>query len=333
METITNKQNFWCRNKYCQHLISIHGRNIFKETNGCLIKECRIKPEDCRGAHDEKLIKALPSIYKFNQVKKDSIDWIKLYLEIKTTIENDKIKLKSIDHKEKTNDLTKYNFIELIQLWRYLACFYRKLVKQINIDGETIEGFASSNTIPQFNISDKMEDVAWSFERLTRKCLMQEKFNESISKNIQVTLWDVCIATGINCKEGVHSNNELICKEDFLTGRCSCQTNKDINDQIAILSEKLNSIKDQENDTTWKVKNKKKNDSKLLISSLEDQINNLSKSRLIHYTEQGMRPFDELYKNYLFEENKKIEEQNKLDNVDIDIKIKPVIKLVKFGKK
>ena len=331
METITNKQNFWCRNKYCQHLISTHGRYIFKETNGCIIKDCRIKPEDCRGAHDEKLIKALPSIYKFNQTKKESINWVKLYLEIKTIIDNDKIKLKLLDHKEKTNDLNNYNFIELIQLWRELSCYYRKLVKKINIDGEPIEGFITSNSIPQFNISDKMEDIAWSFERLTRKCLMQEKFNESINKNIQITLWDICIATGINCKEGVHSNNELICKEDFLTGRCSCKSTKEIYDQVKNLNDKLTLIKEQETYTTWKVKSKNKNESKLLILSLEHEINNLLNSRMIHYTEQGMLPFNDQYKEYLIIEDKKIEEIKKLD--DIEITIKPVIKLLKFGKK
>lgn len=328
MESITNKQNFWCRNTYCQHLIFKHGKNIFKETPGCLIKNCRYTSETCRGAHDEKSIKTLSSIYKFNQMKVDSIDWVKLYLEIKNIIDKEKNKLKLIDHKQKTVDTNKYNFIELLQLWRELACYYRKIAKTINIDGEPIEGYTNSNSIPQFLLSDKMEDIAWSFERLFRKCPTQEKFIESISKNIQITVWDVCIATGANCKDGVHSNKELVCKDDFLSGRCSCQSMKDINDQVSVLNEKLTFLKEQENDTTWKVKSKKKNESKLLIISLEDQINNLLNSRLIHYTEQGFTPFNEQYNNYLLVEQKINE---KID--DIEIPIKPVIKLVKFGKK
>jgi hypothetical protein len=310
--------------------MTLHGKTIFKETPGSLIKNCRYTSENCRGAHDDKSIKTLSSIHKFNQMKVTSIDWIKLYLEIKDVIDKDKNKLKSIDHKQKTVDINKYNFIELIQLWRDLACYYRKLAKTINIDGETIEDYTNINSIPQFLISDKMEDIAWSFERLFRKCPIQEKFNESINKKIQITVWDVCIATGANCKDGVHVNKELICKDDFLSGRCLCQSIKDINDQIIILNEKLTFLKEQENDTTWKVKSKKKNESKLLILSLEDQINNLLNSRLIHYTEQGMIPFNEQYKNYLLAEQEKINEQEKLD---IEIPIKPVIKLVKFGRK
>jgi len=345
---INNKQNFWCRNKYCQHLNTVYTKPIFKETNGCILKECKTKSTECRGAHDESSVKILPHIYKFNCMKKDNIDWVKLYLGIFDSIQNDKSKIYDLEHKQRTSDLTKYNFIELIQLWRELSCYYRKIGKSLPnksdlVDSEMVENYKYNDDVPKFNLSDNIEDIAWSFERLTRLCPIEEKFNNNINNNILITIWDICIATGINCKEGVHKKNEMICTNDFLTGRCNCQSIEQINDQIINYKKQIEVIKQMTEDTTWIVKkNKKKsdNDPKLLILSLESNINNLKNSRIIHYTELGMIPFTEQYKNYLLaekirKEELKILEQLKLEEErkELEIKFKPVIKLTKFGKK
>jgi len=343
-----NIQNFWCRNKYCEHLKKSYNKPIFKETNGCVLKECKSNSIDCRGAHDVSSIKTLSSIYKFNCMKKDKIDFVKLYLGIIDSIQNDKSKIYNIDHKQKTSDLTKYNFIELIQLWRDLACYYRKIAKSLPsksdfIDSEMIDGYKYNNDVPTFNLLNNLEDIAWPFERLTRYCHIQQKFNHSINNNILITIWDVCLATGINCKEGIHNENELLCNDDFLFGRCSCQTNEQINEQITIVEKQINDLKQQSSDTTWTVKKSKKkidNDPKYLILSLENKINDLKFSRHIHYTEYGMIPFVEQYKNYLLVEEKKADERKLLEQQEIEkleqellVKIKPVIKLAKFGKK
>jgi hypothetical protein len=338
----TNKQNFWCRNKYCQHLNTIHNKNIFKEINGCFLKECKTNAEECRGAHNEQSIRVLPNIYKYNCLKKNSIDWVKIYLEILESINKDKSKIHNLDHKQKTDDLTKYNFIELIQLWRVLACYYRKIAKSLSskfdeIHSEPVDDYEFHENVPQFNISDNIEDIAWGFERLTRWCPIQQKFNNSLENNMLLTIWDVCLATGINCKEGIHKKNESICNDDFLTGRCNCQTVEEINERVIIYEKELEKLNELSVDTSWTVKkSKKKNDSKSLILSIESKINNLKNSRPIHYTEQGMVPFNDQYKNYLINEEKKKEAQEILEQKnleEINIQIKPVIKLAKFGRK
>lgn len=342
MNINTNKQNLWCRNKYCQHINTLYNKKIFKETNGCFLKDCKTRDEDCRGAHSEQSIKILPNIYKYNGIKKNSIDWVKIYLEILDSIDKDKLKIHNLDHKLKTSDLTKYDFIELVQLWRELACYYRKIAKTLpskfdDIKLDTIDGYEYKENVPQFPISDCIEDIVWGFERLTRWCPVQQKFNESIENNILITIWDVCLATGVNCKEGIHKKCELVCKDDFLTGRCSCQTVEQINEQVIIYEKEIVMLNEQNVDTSWSTKkNKKKGDSKSLILSIESKISDLKNSRSIHYSEQGMISFNDQYKNYLvIEEIKKNDlellEKKKLE--EINIQIKPVIKLAKFGKK
>lgn len=337
----TNKQNLWCRNKYCQHINTIYGKSIFKESYGCFLKECKTSAEECRGAHSDNSIKVLPAIYKYNNTKKDSIDWVKLYLEIKDSLKKDSSKIINPEHKKNISDLTLYNFIELIQLWRELSCYYRKISKSLpskkdSGDYDLIDGYDYQENVPKFYLSDNLEDIAWSFERLTRWCPVQQKFNDNINNNVLITIWDVCLATGVNCKEGIHNKNELLCVDDFLTGRCTCSSKEEISEQLIIIEKQLDILKEQDMDSSWTVKkNKKKNDSKQLILSLENKINDLKNSRPIHYTEQNMIPFNEQYKNYLIAEEKKLEElrileQQKIEEVEIK---KPVIKLVKFGKK
>ena len=340
--SINNSQNLWCRNKYCQHLNTIYGKPIFKETNGCILKECKSKSSECRGAHDESSIKILPEIYKYNLMKKEKINWVGLYLNILNIIQKEKSKIHNFEYKEKTNDLTKYNFIELIQLWRDLACYYRKISKSLPskldcIDSEIIEDYTYKEEVPIFYLSENYEDIAWVFVRLTKICHIQQKFNDSINKKVLITIWDVCLANGINCKEGVHNNNELICVDDFLTGRCNCNTNKYINEEIINLEKQIDDLKQIVLDTSWTVKkskNKTKNDPKSLILLIESKINDLKKSRYIHYTEQGMIPFIKQYENYI--EQQKIEELKNIEQEkfeDVCINIKPVVKLTKFGKK
>ena len=337
-----NKKNLWCRNKYCEHINNIYGKNIFKEYNGCFLKKCYSTDDECRGAHNEQSIRILSNLYKYNNIKKNNINWVELYLNIIESIKHDKSKIINLTHKEKTLQIDKYNFIELIQFWKKLACYYRKIAKSLPSKFETtesqlIEGYKFKEDVPTFMLSDNLEDIAWGFVRLTMKCSIQQKFNESLKNKADITIWDVCLATGINCKEGVHKNNEMICNDDFLFGRCKCLSSDEIDKQILILKNELDNLNNIILDKTWTVKkNNKKSDNKNLILSIENKINELSNSRFIHYTEQSMVPFNEQYNNYLSAEKNKIieiklDEQKQVE--EIEIKIKPVIKLNKYGKK
>jgi hypothetical protein len=206
-------------------------------------------------------------------MKKNNIDWVKLYLEIIDVIQNNKSKIHNLEYKQRTHDLTKYTFIEIIQLWRELACYHRKILK--SLDSENIDNYKNKEEIPEFYLSDNSEDIAWPFERLTRQCPVQTKLNDCLEKNIKITIWDVCLATGVNCKEGVHEHIESLCYDDFLTGRCECKTVKHINEQISDLEKQIQLLECQVLDTTWTVqKNKKKTDKdpKSLILSRKSNI-------------------------------------------------------------
>jgi hypothetical protein len=306
--------------------------------------ECKSKSTECRGAHDEKSIKILPSIYKFNSMKKDTIDWIKLYLEIINVIQSNKSKIHNPEYKQRTSDLTIYNFIEIIQLWRDLACYHRKIAKSLpsnksslpGNNSEEVDGYKYKEDVPEFYLSDNFEDITWPFERLTRYCPIQNNFNACLKQNILITIWDVCLATGLNCKEGVHKHNEYVCSDDFLNGSCKCQTVEQINEQVSILEKQILTLEEQVSDTTWTVKkNKKKtdNDPKSLILSIKDKINDLNNSRSIHYSELGMIPFNRHYQDYISVKQKKLEELKLIEQKELELLSKPVIKLAKFGKK
>ena len=120
-------QNLWCRDTYWQHITNVLGYNPFKETNGCRLRKCQYEPNICRGAHCVNNIKPLKHINNFNRLDKAKYNWVQLYNNIISTLEADSSKIILEDHKRKIADLTSMNFIDVIQLWRNFACYYRKI--------------------------------------------------------------------------------------------------------------------------------------------------------------------------------------------------------------
>ncbi len=385
-KTITSDstQNLWCRDTMWKFVADSLGRraeDIFSQRNGCHLRCCNKSASECRGAHNLTDLKPLPHISKYNNLNKANFNWVKLYLNVLKTMQRDLPLVKKEEHKRFVSELTNMNFIELIQLWRNMACYYNKAAKELpykkDTKGQTMSvqecGFAYRDDVPNFRIGDDLEDHAWSFERLTRYCPINQKFEADIKAGIQITIWDLCLATGLNCKEGVHFKSEMLCVDDFLTGKCSCLTQEQIEEQEMLLSQqlidasnKLVEIVEQEKakevaceDDGWsKAKPKKSNnkfqapDPKIKlrqdICRLENQIKALQSSRFIHYSEQGMKPFTKLYEDYLAEE--KIKEANKSATPEAPVETKkedwdhgmvgsaakitgPVAKVTKFGNK
>lgn len=213
--------NLLCRDAYCSLIKSEVNFPFFKEYNGCHVRKCRNTEDKCRGAHDERKIKKLQHIIKYDNMDKSKYNWVKLYIDIIETIKRENNKIKIDMYKNKINNIDRLNFIELIQLWRELACYYRKIAKD-----------KSMQDVPTFYLSENYEDVSWTFERITRKCPIYEKFMKSLENKEQITIWDVCLGTGINCKEGIHNDNEMLCIDDFLTGNCECNKTDTINKKI-----------------------------------------------------------------------------------------------------
>jgi len=123
-----------------------------------------------------------------------------------------------------------------------------------------------------------LEDHAWSFVRLTRLCALNTKFEESIRSGNLITIWDLCLATGLNCKAGVHKKSEMLCHDDFLIGSCTCLSNEQLELMEMELSQKLIELS---NNLVSMIENKQKDVKKIYheITSLENQIKDIQSSR------------------------------------------------------
>lgn len=368
--TSATTQNLWCRDTYWQHISNVLGYNPFKETNGCRLRKCQYEPNLCRGAHCSQDIKTLKHISSYNRLDKTKYDWIQLYKGIVSSIQSDAPRVTLEEHKRKIADISTKNFIEIIQMWRDFACYYRKISKEIPFKRSTgnpsvhSSGFKYSDDVPGFYLNGSLEDVAWAFERLTRYCNTHKSMEANISRKQQITVWDLCLATGINCKEGVHYADEHICPNNFLTGICSCpskQANEEKEAELYLkkieLATQLTKLIEDETknkvDNEWSSNGKKKNKSKTpdlkielrsKINAIDVEIAELTNSvRMIHYTELGMIPFEIQLQAY-----QEAEEAKKLIPVEEIVKPKEswdhgienisnvpskAIKVTKLGKK
>jgi hypothetical protein len=287
-----------------------------------------------------------------------------------------------------------YNFIDAIKLWRDLSCIYRKIQKEIpfkhagHAGGNTLlpsrakhdsntllpsrakhdsnsvqthlSGYKYSNDVPTFYLNGALEDVAWPFERILRDCQTHKKVQENLNKRQQITIWDLCLATGLNCKEGVHHQDERLCTDNFLTGTCSCQTQESIDTrEVELQLKKLDLItkltalvknKDvsssSDNWQSSKLKGKKskaldpKQELEKQIQNVNQQINYLSTlQRMIHYTEQGMTPFNEQLQKYYKDKKEFVEPtvikaswDHEITKEIATVATTPAVKIIKLGK-
>lgn len=379
----SESKNYWCRNYYWKVIQSELGRNPFKETHGCTLKECQNDSKTCIGMHSEDEFILLPHIESFNKLDKAKYDWIKMFLALNLSIKQDITKANNPEHLKKFEKIDQMNFIEVIQFWRELACYYRRIAKRLK-EKETTNIIQSANRtkqsdltettymlskeVPKFELPHEMEDTAWAFERVTKKCEDYDKFKYSINNFKLITIWDVCCCHD-NCRDGVHNPSHQLCTEDFLNGKCSCPTvreleTKEIEYQTKLieLSNQLVEIieleKQEKLEGGWsKPKSKGRRphqDPKTQIQNqiidLQKKIDDLQNSRPIHFTELGMEPFEKVWKNWT-EEQGKLKEQRRAEQAANEARkaaereaaekeaaekaknAKPIVKLIKPGSK
>jgi hypothetical protein len=374
-------QNLWCRDCYAPYITNVVGYKCFKETNGCRLRQCQYSATDCRGAHSADAIKPLKHISSFNRLDKSKYDWVTLYIGVIESFKKDSIKLIDREHISKVSkflsedsleEKSTYTFIDAIKLWRELSCIYRKIQKDIpfkhaehakhdcNTAQTHVSGYKYSDDVPTFYLNGTLEDVAWSFERILRDCHLHKKVQDSLNKRLQITVWDLCLATGVNCKEGVHHQDERLCIDNFLTGTCSCHTQESIDArEVELQIKKLDLItkltaiiknKDVSSSSdNWQSSKSKSKKSKALdpkqelekqIQIINQQINSLSTlQRMIHYTEQGMIPFNEQLQKYYKDKKEFVEPivvkaswDHEITKEIATVAITPAIKIIKLGK-
>jgi hypothetical protein len=301
-------KTLWCSYQYTENMIKSIGYNPFRENH---IHSCKYG-NTCRGAHNESEIKLSPEIAKFNSYNKEKIDWVKIYLDIISVIKRDSLKIKC---KNINIDESSKNFITIVQLWKQLATEYRRIYKDEKLFATS--GYDYIEDIPQFRLSENYEDIMWSFERMTQLCPVYTNFISSIEMKKKISIRDICIAPGINCKNGCHKMNEMICIDNFMTGECKCETEEEYQIHYTNLQTKIKETIDVKK-----------------IKKFQDKLDLLISSRSIHY---NFTPFITLYSNYIEsikreQEKIKMMEQNLIDSVKLQSEnIKPVIKLKKLG--
>lgn len=360
--TIPQEKNLWCREVYWKVIEEELGYRPFKETNGCHLRYCNRDPEECRGAHTIEDLKPFKHVLQFERLDKAKYNWALLYSSIIDILQKDSERVNNEDHKRTLATVPTMNFFEAMRTWREMACYYRKTAKELpskkSVSGLTpgSNGYAYSEDVPGFYLPSNQEETAWCFSRLTRWCGDHLKIKQASKSKRLVTIWDICLATGLNCKDGVHEISQKICEDDFLTGSCSCETFEEIANKQDVLEAKIlelttqmvELVKDGVTEGFSKPQSKKaqKADPKIQIPKqityYKNQLESLFANRQMHYTEYGMIPFFKQYELFK-EEQTRLKEEAKaklaikeswdhglVDNAKIT---KPVVKVSKFGKK
>jgi hypothetical protein len=282
MQTMQNNTNsyFMCKFTYGKILIESLGWNPLINRYGKPLFIRDCSDSECRGAHKLSDVKIHYNNSSFNSTSKVKYDWIQLYLVL----------IKSLEIARITVDTT--NLIDIIQLWK-------------------------TNSL---TLSEEYQDFATAFERTTHYCPDQLKVNTMIMNRKTFELNDICLGTGLNCRNGVNKPCELLCSMDFMTGKCDCITKDEYNAKLSRLKTELSNISDQKK-----------------IDKKTQEITNLQEyGRTIHYTDYGMIPFEKQYNDYI---QRKEEESRKnishLSTLDDMIRItqlkKPILSLGKLG--
>lgn len=331
------------------------GFNIFEGRNGrpLYIREC----EGCNGAHTPAQFKTYPDNHMFNHMNKSKYDWIQLYHIIIKTLQTDSVKLKDAMEKQSISSCLDKNFFEILQVWKTIALKYRKEISKLDEAG-------TAHVLPTFTLPDDLDKIAFSLERTTHLCYHTTKLNEMVRTRQKMDINDICLGTGHNCKFGVNKTTELLCTSDFLTGVCGCITKENLETRTSEMKATIVSLQFQLEEVikleesakedhsimttnrfemVVKPKNKKaieklKVQIQQQLQTITTELKQLGTSRMIHYTDYNMVPFEKQLKSY---NDMKDEEARataaKLQSLDDLIKVtqtnKPIISLGKLGKK
>ena len=308
-EPVGDSKNFYCRDQYWQIINDLYQKQVFKSFKGATLRHCN--RDNCRGAHCQSEINTLPNNYSFKVSDKSNINLVEIYHGILESFETLVSKVKHPEYIEKLNSYQTLNFIQLLNLWFDITCFYRRLKKNI-IKGEVeCDLYSSVEDIPEFFIPN--ENVAWPLERITKMCPKHTELFRKINRGEKAIIWDICIGS-VNCKTGCHNLEDTICHKDLLFGNCDCLSKEEIEEQKNTLETQIQQIKNMLNPNkdkdgfTNKIKGKKYKQLKSKLNDLETKYKKLWRRK--HLTDDNIVPFNVQMQNYL-EEQKQKEEAKK----------------------
>ncbi len=283
-----NIKNIWCRSYYGMNL-NRSGYNISE------IYPCKFGIK-CRGAHTIDEIIEKSSIKKWKQCDKSHINILELKEQVIDILEKNKEMVQNTKYRMKIMNVNKMRIDELFAFWYEIFYFHHRISKELptkkawtNTKSKPapIEGYNYKDDVPNFYIEN---DDLWSIERMMHMC---PKFI-SLDRNVRISVKNICIGD-INCKEGVHDINDLICIDNLITGNCNCESIENFQQKKAKIIEEISSIDDQlnpnvEDGFTINISKKKKDELNSLILIKKKELGEIK--RMIHLTEKGFIPLN-----------------------------------------
>jgi hypothetical protein len=294
----------WCIPSYVLYLQNGSvGENKYRVIN---IPTCR-NGCNCYNAHFHSQIKLKPNIQAWNRPDKSDFNLYTTMEIVKSKLTLAREVIRNQKFLTKIQLLHTMSFNELLAFWYEVACFHRRISKEL-----PSKKFHKSSILPEFKEGfrfkediyaaecylDDIEDDVWALERTLHCCPKHSYVLENKDKIINA--FDLCPGD-MNCKLGVHENENEACIDDMITGSCKCSTIEEINKLNAdnqiynnTIAKEISSLKTQLNSSIdadgfeIKLSKKVRAECETKIKELESQFRPTNFVRKIHYTEQKM---------------------------------------------
>lgn len=280
----------WCKGAYATHMTGL-GYRISNSTS------CRRPANECFGSHTEK-IKKKDFIDKWEKKEKSDFDILKLEQSIISIAKQMKDQTNNMELCKQITNIDNMSFEDIISFWHDFECHYGTIRKNLpwksqGHSDKTIEKFHYKEEVPSLKISGFNEDELWAFERSLHIC--DGHFNLIDNKDKCHSIEDICIG-GYCCKHGVHSLSQFACLKDMKDGVCDCPSIELIDEEkqknnvlISELKKQLTSSVDSDG---WEIKITPKAKKIIEEQILVYQANNNNLYRKLHYTTEGMIPYN-----------------------------------------
>jgi len=288
MTTFNDESNktIWCRSYYGMEL----NKQGYKISD---IYPCKFG-ETCRGAHTSDEVIEKQCIKKWKKCDKSHIDILDLMEKVITILEKNKELVQNTKYRCKLLTINKMRIDELFIFWYDIFYYHHRIAKELpskkawtnhKSKPQPIEGYNFKDDVPSFYIEN---DDLWSIERMLHLC---DKF-KSLDKSTKMSVKNICIGD-INCKEGAHNVNDLICIDNLMNGSCSCVSIDNYNSskmkimkEIELINNQLNP--EEEDGFIINITKKKKDELNSLLLVKNKELNSLT--RMVHLTDNGFIP-------------------------------------------
>ena len=287
-----------CLPTYCEYLNKNEGFNIID------IYPCRFGAT-CRGGHTLSQIKIKSEISNFKKKNLKDFNLLARHKNILSVLIQDSSQIKASEWYDpiklstsNKREIDSYTFRELATFWRRVTCYHRSTAKLLphskafNSDNQVMKnGYKYKDSVPMFFLED--EDDMWPFERTLLLCPVY--INMISNRHTKLTAKEICIGS-INCKDGEHDIENIACEDDYMNGKCKCSSKEEIEEKRREYDTKIKAIEVDLSNTIdsegFQIKitpkmRKEKEDMKMQL--IQDK-NSLY--RLVHYTEQGLIPYN-----------------------------------------